>query len=218
MKPKRNKKGQFIKGQHYSRKTEFKKGNKPSSYKDGRTLNKKCIDCGIKIDYKATRCMSCLSKIKKGKFPKQALEGLKIWHQNHPRQQRIQEKDGYVIIYKPEHPYCDHEGYVKEHRLVYEEYFKCCLLPNTLIHHKNRNRSDNRIENLEAMTQAKHTSLHFTKDMSNRRCSKCNSSKTRGYWRNGKMTYGWYKYKNNGFLCKKCYELKNKIKHQGRLP
>ncbi len=203
---KRDIKGRFVKGQHYNRKTEFKKGN-AGHFIDGRTLNKKCIDCGIRIDYKATRCISCLSKLKEGKpLPPKAHEKAKEWRINHPKQQRILEKDGYVIVYKPDHHYCDHEGYVKEHRIVYETYYKCCLLPWILIHHKNKNRSDNRIENLEPMTAPKHTAHHFRKDMSDRVCSNCGNNKTRGYWRNGIIAWGWYKDGKGGFLCKNCYE------------
>lgn len=120
---------------------------------------------------------------------------------------RIQEPDGYVIVYKPDHPYCDGKGYVKEHRLVYEKHHNCCLLPSTLIHHENGIKNDNRIENLEPTTMQKHCPQHLRKDMSQRKCSKCNSSKTRFYvGRIGHRYYAWYKDGKGGFLCKKCYE------------
>jgi len=209
---KRDIKGRFVKGQHYNRATEFKKGQIPGNYKDGRTLNKRCIDCGTKIDYKATRCIPCLTKTKIGRRPSEkAFQKYREWRLAHPRMQRMVEKDGYVVVYKPDHHYHDRYGYVKEHRLVYEEYHKCCLLSWILIHHKNRNRSDNRIENLEPMTQPKHTSHHFTKDMSDRKCSDCGNNKTRGYWRNGVMAYGWYKDGMGGFICKNCYEVRLRL-------
>src|SRR5262245_4550107 len=43
---------------------------------------------------------------------------------------------GYILTLKPEHHFANSAGYVMEHRLVYEEYNKCCLLPTTVIHHK----------------------------------------------------------------------------------
>lgn len=48
----------------------------------------------------------------------------------------------------------------KLHRLIYQEYHKCTLLPRTIIHHKNGCRTDNNINNLEMMTWEDHTRLH----------------------------------------------------------
>lgn len=50
-----------------------------------------------------------------------------------------------------------------EHRAVYEEYYNCCLLNWVDIHHKNGNKLDNSIENLEPIAHGKHTILHKRK-------------------------------------------------------
>jgi hypothetical protein len=76
--------------------------------------------------------------------------------------------DGYVRVRAPEgHPRADHNGFIPEHILVMEEHLGRNLVfhgprdpRNELAHHKNRNRSDNRIENLVLMRFADHTSLH----------------------------------------------------------
>ena len=67
---------------------------------------------------------------------------------------------GYVKIWNPDHHFVDSKGYVKEHRLVYEEFYKCTLLPWALVHHINGNKQDNRIENLEVMNRSNHTRTH----------------------------------------------------------
>jgi len=64
---------------------------------------------------------------------------------------RIKTIEGYIKILSPNHPYknCDGRGYVLEHRLVMEKKLGRYLLPTEVIHHINKIRDDNRIENLE---------------------------------------------------------------------
>lgn len=73
---------------------------------------------------------------------------------------------GYIEIYLPNHPK-NVKGYVKEHRYIYEQYYNCCLLPKTIIHHKNEIKTDNRIENLEAMSKKQHSVHHNKKQKQN---------------------------------------------------
>lgn len=57
--------------------------------------------------------------------------------------------DGYIAIKVPKHKNANSRGYVMEHRLVYEEHLKRLLLPSEFIHHKDGNRQNNYLSNLE---------------------------------------------------------------------
>ncbi|MGD1838327.1 MAG: HNH endonuclease [Nitrososphaeraceae archaeon] len=71
--------------------------------------------------------------------------------------------NGYRFILKTDHHLADSKGYVPEHRLKFEEYNNCCLLPCAAIHHRNGNKLDNSKENLEGMTQKQHKIIHGKK-------------------------------------------------------
>ena len=54
----------------------------------------------------------------------------------------------------------DDGKYKYRHLQVMEEYLKRKLLPGECCHHKNEDRADNRIENLEVIMKSEHTRLH----------------------------------------------------------
>src|ERR1051326_7109792 len=59
---------------------------------------------------------------------------------------------GYRMLYRPGHPNAERSGRIAEHRLVMSEMLGRALRPGESVRHKNRNRSDNRPENLELWT------------------------------------------------------------------
>lgn len=63
-------------------------------------------------------------------------------------------RQGYVSLHLPNHPMANAAGSVYEHRLVMAEHLGRLLLANESVHHKNGNRADNRIENLELWSKA----------------------------------------------------------------
>ena len=66
---------------------------------------------------------------------------------------------GYFGILFRGHPNTDSKGYIMIHRIVYEMYHKCCLLPWADIHHIDGNKKRNHPENLQGMLHSQHSIL-----------------------------------------------------------
>lgn len=73
---------------------------------------------------------------------------------------RLKNAQGYIQIWKPEHPNANKSGYILEHRLIMSEHLGRKLTRDEDVHHINEIKDDNRLENLEILTKREHTSLH----------------------------------------------------------
>ncbi|NCN28727.1 HNH endonuclease [bacterium] len=67
----------------------------------------------------------------------------------HPQYKGNVLRSGYYYIKNWNHPNCGKQGYVAVHRLVMGKHIGRILKPGEVVHHKNHNTLDNRIENLE---------------------------------------------------------------------
>lgn len=67
--------------------------------------------------------------------------------------------DGYVAGYYWDG---DRQVFTSYHRLVMEQALGRRLPHGAIVHHKNGDRTDNRVENLEIMSRGKHARLHST--------------------------------------------------------
>ncbi|GAG08346.1 unnamed protein product, partial [marine sediment metagenome] len=61
-------------------------------------------------------------------------------------------RNGYAVIWNPEHPMARPSGYILEHRLIMANHLGRMLDRSEHVHHKNGNRLDNRLENLEVVS------------------------------------------------------------------
>lgn len=74
---------------------------------------------------------------------------------------RIIDKSGYILVQKPEHPFSNKSGYVREHRLVIEKHLGRYLEPGEVVHHLDGNESNNNLSNLHFFSNpSEHTKYH----------------------------------------------------------
>ena len=73
---------------------------------------------------------------------------------------RQKDNRGCIRLYSPYHPYA-RKDYVLESHLVMEKHLGRFIQPAEIVHHINKNPSDNRIENLMLVSKSQHMKLHL---------------------------------------------------------
>jgi hypothetical protein len=127
-----------------------------------------------------------------------------VGERSYPVKPFVRHTKGYIRIHSKDHPYKDGQGYVFQHRLIYEHYLSIMFdeqiyLPKEVdIHHINGNVQDNSLINLEALDHTEHRRLHRL-DRTNTFCNICGSTKTYCNW------YG--DHINGCIVCSLCYKM-----------
>lgn len=74
------------------------------------------------------------------------------------------DKDGYVLVYAPDHQWPRRGGYIREHVFVMENALSRRMKPGECVHHKDHDRQNNSVENLEIIQRGQHSKLHRHED------------------------------------------------------
>ena len=93
--------------------------------------------------------------------------GVNNWNWNGGRRYREERGRRYILMWKPEHHFADHQGYVLEHRLVWEREYNAILLPWSNVHHRDNDSLNNVWYNLRAMMATEHSRFHRNEEWKN---------------------------------------------------
>ncbi len=137
---------------------EIRKGNEIWENDYGNYIWHACVDCGkerwVKQRQPNPRCASCSAKLK----PKRLGINHKNWKGGRHRQ-----GNGYIMVWVADDdffaPMRNNKRCVLEHRLVVAKHLGRCLQPWEIVHHKNHIKDDNRIENLQLVTDDRHKQI-----------------------------------------------------------
>lgn len=73
---------------------------------------------------------------------------------------KVIKKGDYLYALVPNHPNATKNGYVLMHRVVMENHLGRLLEKNEIVHHKDHNKLNNNIENLQVMDRVEHNRMH----------------------------------------------------------
>ena len=113
--------------------------------------------------------------------------------------EKIISKGDYNYCIVRDHPNRNEHDYVLHHRVVMENHLGRILRLDEIVHHINENKKDNRIENLQVLTQSQHARNHgFTRGqaMVEFKCPTCKKH----FARMKGNTVDQAKFRPNGFI------------------
>lgn len=175
----------FHKERLYNRKNFFCSRRCMGIYTKKQNLNTICPICGKSFHKKAYSKTKCLNnycsiechrkaKMKYMKGEKNHQYGLKGKLNASWKSDKRVSSYGYILVRCLEHPFRNEDDMVFEHRLIAEKYLlndensveingKKYLKNDLIVHHKDGNKKNNSVDNLEIMTLSEHTKLHLRK-------------------------------------------------------
>ncbi len=133
----------------------------------------------------------------------------------------VQDKDGYWLIYSPDHPYRNSRNKVFLHRLLYENYLSIIFdeqvyLPQgSEIHHINEDKEDNSLINLKYMDTRKEHRQEHRINYDGIKCKTCGTYETSIRKENGRPR--WVGDEVNGYNCELCEKKKYYIENKKRI-
>ena len=119
-----------------------------------------------------------------------ATPGFKEWYFTHvkPRKPHIK-SGGYYWVRRPDHPESNPKGYVIEQRFVMEQHLGRYLLPYEIVHHRNHNKYDNRVESVQGRTDSEDAKVQHRKPTGANKLTATKAIQIMADYRLDKLTY-----------------------------
>jgi ribosomal protein L24E len=93
------------------------------------------------------------------------------------KNQKLDKGTGYLYVYEPKHEMANKSGKVYVHRYVAQYGFNIKLTPDLIVHHKDEDKLNNDLSNLEVMTYEEHGKHHHGKSHVECICKNCGNIK-----------------------------------------